>query len=383
MGSRRLEQRQPGLVGRDGLIQRRAHRLCPGVVCRHSRTFTIIADPQGDILLLNREAERLFGYVQAELMGQKVELLVPENLIDAHVRHRAAYIAAPQKGRVMALELSARRKDSSIFPADIHLRYIQAPNGDATIIHIVDITQRQQAEEMLKRSLAHQIEVNELRARFVSMASYDLRTPLSVIHTSSEILRGHTDALSTERRQQQLDRIDSAGQEMADLLDDILALTEIETAYQTYEPQLLDMLAFVQSVVDELQQLDQNVHRLTIHSTLPGAAQIDPKLLRQILANLLSNAIKYSPPGTEINIDLYQKDERLYLRVQDQGIGIPAESIPRLFDPFHRAANTQQVKGTGLGLPIVKRCVELHQGTIEVESQIGHGTTCTVQLPLR
>jgi len=220
-----------------------------------------------------------------------------------------------------------------------------------------------------------------LRAHFAMMASYDLRTPLATIHASSEILRGYAENLSPEQKERQLDRIDGAVQEVADLLDDMLAFTEIENAYQIFALQPLDILAFTQSVVDELWQTDRDAHRIAIHNSLPGPVAADARLLRQILTNLLTNAIKYSPPGTEITISLYPQDGYTCLRVQDQGIGIPAESLPHIFAPFHRGANTGQVKGTGLGLTIVKRCVELHQGTIEVDSQIGHGTTCTVCLP--
>ncbi|MBZ0289228.1 MAG: sensor histidine kinase, partial [Anaerolineae bacterium] len=148
-----------------------------------------------------------------------------------------------------------------------------------------------------------------------------------------------------------------------------------------YTPQTMNLSVFAEAIIDEFRLIDQGAHRLVFHDTLHSQVEADPRLLRHILTNLISNAIKYSPAETEIRVVLSESEGTIDLMVRDQGVGIPADSLPRLSEPFHRASNAQGIKGTGLGLTIVRECIERHQGHFEVESVVGKGTTVTVKLP--
>jgi signal transduction histidine kinase len=171
-----------------------------------------------------------------------------------------------------------------------------------------------------------------------------------------------------------------------------LIIEKAEANRWQLDPIALDLRAFFQSLVDEMQLNDQGYHRLTyqidrqdgvLDQASAITAQMDERLLRQIFSNLLSNALKYSPPGEAITLTLTCGIDQIQVAVADRGIGIPVVDQPRLFEPFHRATNVGAISGTGLGLAIVKQSVEVHQGSIQVQSELHMGTTITVQLPRR
>ena len=166
------------------------------------------------------------------------------------------------------------------------------------------------------------------------------------------------------------------------MLDDMMAVAELEDGQLQYAPYLIDFSHFVEVITEEFRLIDQNDHTLTVDSTLKGLVEADPKLLRQILSNLISNALKYSPLYSEVSLTLSHDDHRINLRVHNWGTGIAEESLPNVFTPFYRAENAADVKGTGLGLSIVKECVERHNGRVSVVSPAGEGTTFVVDLPL-
>jgi two-component system sensor histidine kinase/response regulator len=221
-----------------------------------------------------------------------------------------------------------------------------------------------------------------LKSRLVAMFSHDFRTPLSLILLSTDILAKNEARLSPDRKQRQYDRIRGSIHSLTQMLDDMLMVAEMESGYLEYVPQSVALSEFVGAIVDEFRLIDQGAHELTLDTTIQGQIQADPKLLRQIITNLVSNAIKYSPPETEVTVNLYEEDGQICLLVRDQGIGVPPESQQFIFDPFHRAENAKQMKGTGLGLAIVKECVDHHHGRIEFHSVLGKGTEFLVRLPL-
>jgi signal transduction histidine kinase len=173
---------------------------------------------------------------------------------------------------------------------------------------------------------------------------------------------------------------------MTELLDDVLTMSKAEAEKIAFNPQSLDLLNFCQDLIAEL-QLSSSEHPIiftlpeNLNSHQPLIVEFDPKLLRQILTNLLTNAIKYSPPGSNINLNLKIEELKLIFEIKDKGIGIPVDDLNKLFTTFHRATNTGNIQGTGLGLAIVKKCVDLHQGEIEVHSILNEGSTFTLRLP--
>jgi PAS domain S-box-containing protein len=247
----------------------------------------------------------------------------------------------------------------------------------------LDITQRKQAEEENCKALAQEKELNELKSRFVSMASHEFRTPLSTILSSADLLEYYIQEGSAQKALEHIERIQTASVNMTKLLNDILVIGKAEVGKLDFQPSPLDLVKFCSDLVEEMHLGVESKHKLVFVSQEPEiSASMDEKLLRHILTNLLSNAIKYSPHGGGVQLKLACCNETAVFQIQDEGIGIPKEDLPRLFESFHRAKNVGAIAGTGLGLAIVKRSVGLHHGQIAIASEIGVGTTVTVTLPL-
>jgi PAS domain S-box-containing protein len=245
-----------------------------------------------------------------------------------------------------------------------------------------EISERARLEEELREALQKERELNDLKSRFVSMTSHEFRTPLSTILATAELLKRYNQRWSEEKKLELFHRIETATLHMTNMLEDILIIGKAESGKLEFKPVALDMPQFCRNMVEEI-QLGQGLGYLFEFSSQGSApvARLDEKLLRQIVGNLLSNAVKYSSPGSTIFLELNCQPEGVTLKITDQGIGIPTEDLPRLFEVFHRAKNVGSVQGTGLGLTIVKRSVDLHEGTITINSEIGIGTSFTVWLP--
>jgi two-component system, sensor histidine kinase and response regulator len=239
----------------------------------------------------------------------------------------------------------------------------------------------QQAKNDALWALEQEKELNRLKSEFVSMISHDFRTPLTTIQGFSELLRTSRDRISPEMQLRYFNKIDGAVEQLLHLLDEVLLIGRTEVGKLQCQPQLIELEPFCQDLIETAQLDSTTPHpiELTVAENC-YQANLDPTLLRQILTNLLSNAIKYSPDGGLIQLELAQQDTQLKVQLRDRGIGIPAESLNHLFDAFYRSQNVNQIRGSGLGLAVVKRCVEAHQGAIEISSQEGDGTTVTVFL---
>lgn len=252
----------------------------------------------------------------------------------------------------------------------------------------IDISERKQAEDErrlaeneIRKALQKERELNELKSRFVSMISHEFRTPLTTIQTATDLLKYYE--WSQDEKLERYQQIYTAVQHMTQLLEDVLLIGRAEAGKLDFNPKRLDLRKICQQLVSDFQMGAGSQHHLTF--SVKGAVQeawIDQKLLRQILTNLIANAIKYSPEGERIDVRLEYVSDRVILQVQDRGIGIPQAEIKLLFEAFFRASNVGVVQGTGLGLATVKRCTDIHQGTIAVESEVGKGTVFTVALPL-
>ena len=247
----------------------------------------------------------------------------------------------------------------------------------------VDITQRKRAEVELLSALQREKELSEMKSKFVSIASHELRTPLATILSSAELLEHYSESLSAEDRLKMLHGIQGAVKRMNAMIEDVLIIGKAEAGALQFEPKPVDLRDLCRKVVEELRGGVAKQHVIQFdHPFERDNLNLDEKLLRHILTNLLSNAVKYSPVGSTVSLLLTERDGQALIEVADQGIGIPPEDQARLFESFHRASNVGNRQGTGLGLVIVKKAVELHGGTISIDSKVDAGTRISVRLPL-
>lgn len=240
---------------------------------------------------------------------------------------------------------------------------------------------KRQSAEAQQWALAQAKELGELKLQFFSMISHEFRTPLSLILGSAQLLEESIKPVVEEKRLKNLYRIQTSARLMTQLLNDILTLARAEAGRLECNPSLVEVQSFCLNLVEDVQLSYESQHSIKfIQEGGQTHAWVDEKLLYSILSNLLSNAIKYSPPDRDISVVLNCSAEQVVFQVKDQGIGIPAKELPRLYDPFSRGHSASGIAGTGLGLAVVKKCLDLHQGTIAVESQVGVGTTFTVTI---
>ncbi len=337
-------------------------------------------------LEVNPAIVKLLGYDSAnELIGlhpSKTSPPVQPNGEDTAALAQKYIQECLRKGHVR-FEWVARRKDGEEIPVEVFLTRIQWGGKQIIQAAVNNIAQRKQAEAELLKSLAREKELGQLKSNFVSMVSHEFRTPLGVIMSSAEILENYLDQLEPADRREQLQSIQKNTRRMADLMEEVLVLGMVEAGKLEFQPAALDFAAFCRRLVEEIQSVTNHKCPVQVSppADLPGASA-DQRLLQHIFLNLLTNAVKYSPPGSPVHLVIERDGDSAVCRIRDQGMGIPEADLPRLFSAFHRGGNAGQVPGTGLGLTIVKRCVELHRGRITVESTVGRGTTVTVRLPL-
>jgi signal transduction histidine kinase len=244
-------------------------------------------------------------------------------------------------------------------------------------------TELEKAHADLQRALDQERELGELKSRFVTMVSHEFRTPLGIIMSAVELLQHYSDRLPEEEKKLQLHEIQSSTKHMGGLMEQVLLLGRAEAGKLSCKPQVLDLTAFAERIIDETQSISSRKCPITLHTEgdLSGA-HADEALLRHILSNLISNAVKYSPIGAEVLVKIQREGPNTAIAIIDHGIGIPEKDRARLFEAFHRCSNVGEIPGTGLGLVIVKRCTDLHLGTLDIDSTLGQGTTFTVRLPL-
>lgn len=239
------------------------------------------------------------------------------------------------------------------------------------------------AKDELAQSLSQERDLNEMKTRFVSLVSHEFRTPLGITMSAVEVLRHYRERITQEKHEELLEDIHSATLRMSGMMEQVLLLGRAEAGKIDWRPLPLDLPELCGKLVDE--GLSATHGRCPLHFTFEGDfsnAQMDEALVRHIIGNLLSNALKYSSEETPVDFTLCRKEEDALFTIKDRGIGIPMADQGKLFGAFHRASNVGEIPGTGLGLLLVKRCVELHHGSISVQSQESIGTTFTVRLPL-
>ena len=262
--------------------------------------------------------------------------------------------------------------------------YIIKPFDERDLQTAIEIALRRRlAEAAIRVALQKEKELSELKSRFWSMVVHEFRTPLTVILSSAQLLESHSHELPEERKREFFYLIQTAVESMNQLLNDVLALGQAEGGKLEFNPVPLDLVQFCRDLVEEF-KFTINQER-TIIFTSQGECReacLDAKLLRHILGNLVSNAIKYSPSGSAVYFDLCCENGKAIFQIKDSGIGIPLTDQQQLFESFHRAENVGSIPGTGLGMTMVKKCLDLHGGQIHVDSEVGVGTTFRVTLPL-
>ena len=311
------------------------------------------------------------------------------------LNRRKAMIAGDPDHSVMLRTISPPtehlQSDSTVSWVRFYGSLVEWEGQAATLIFMTDLTAQRETEESMRKALAQEKELGDLKTRFVSMASHEFRTPLSTIQTSSELLEHYSQRLSDSEKKEALTDIQRAVQRMQAMMANFLTFGRMSAGAMVCHPAPVAVLAVVRQVVQETLAAASQKPEVFVHvqSPLSDTTQLmlDEVLLRQMLGNLLGNACKYSKPGTSVEVNMQMQPAsdlakpQLRIVVADHGIGIPANDLPLLFESFHRAANAVNLPGTGLGLAIVDRAVRAHGGHISVKSVEGEGTQFELLLP--
>lgn len=395
----------------------------------HATEGIILTDDKGKIVLLNPAAFHLFQYEPQDLPGQSIDVLIPQRFHHRHGQDRQAFYQHPGN-RTMGhgRELFARKKDGAEFPVEVSLSYYRQNHSLFVIAFVVDITERkrsqqeliarqqelekitgdvrrlnadleakveqrtailrealqelEKSQEELSLALSKEKELSEIKSRFVSMASHEFRTPLSTILSSANLLARYTTTEDQDKRDKHIKRTKDAVKHLNDLLEDFLSLGKLAEGKIKAEPAPFPVKEFLDEVTEEMQSLAKPGQ--TIHCNYGGGQSFtsDKRLVKNILINLLSNAVKFSAEGAPIQLNAtHRPDGGLTLSVRDQGIGISEEDRQHLFSSFFRGANVINIEGTGLGLTIVRRYIDLLGGAIHLDSTLNEGTLVTIDLP--
>lgn len=388
----------------------------------------LVVDARSEILLANNFLLTLFGYEsQKELTGKRIETLIPSRYHTGHKQHTETYQKKPHP-RPMGLgkDLFAMKKDGTEFPVEISLSSYATAEGKFTIAFVYDITPRKEAENKLKeqkhqlaeinrkvaelndqledkvelrtkqlqdtldqlehskdeltKALSKEKELSDLKSRFVSMASHEFRTPLSTILSSASLVAKYVEADEQEKRNKHILRIKSSVNNLTNLLNEFLSIGKIEDG-KIYANNIdFNMKDMLSSLCNEIEGIAKNNQHIKFSHAGTEMIFSDPALLRNITTNLLSNAIKFSSEGSIIEVNSQVTDDTVVLKVKDNGMGISAEDQEHLFERFFRGANVTNIQGTGLGLHIVGKYIEILGGNIEFESELEKGTTFIITL---
>jgi len=338
--------------------------------------------PDGRFLSANPALAKIYGYASPDELLTNLTDMGCQLYVDPNRRTEFIHLMQQHK-LVSEFESQVYHQDGRMIWISENARAVYDTN-DILLYYegfIEDITERKQAEAEIRNALEKEKELSELKSRFVTTTSHEFRTPLATILSSTELLRKYSHKLREEQKVTQLQHIQTTINHMTQLLNDVLIVGTVEAGKLECNPAPLDLVSFCRNLVEEMQLITDSHAIAFVNQGQCTDACIDEKLLRHILSNLLSNAIKYSPEGSTIHFEVICQQGEAIFHIQDEGIGIPESDQAQLFDSFYRASNVGTISGTGLGLAIVKKSVDLHDGKIAVQSEVGVGTTFTVTLP--
>lgn len=351
----------------------------------------LVTQQSGIIKAVNPATLYLFGYAEKELIGKSISQFIGEDELFCPARHR--YILA-QDIVLKELEFLCHKKQGEEIWVEFSCSAIKTGiKGLYDFVYLGrNITQRKQEELKIRQDLAQEKELRILKSRFFSMLSHEFSNPLNAISFGVQMLVDENTIASDDDKQAYLELMEIATKSMTDLLDDVKLITRAESGRLQFQPLPLNLPKFCCLLVEEI-KLSTGVKDDLVLSMVGFSdteqedfsqeIELDEKLLRHILINLLVNAVKYSPQGGTISLTCFYENETIIFEVKDQGIGIAPEDQAQLFESFYRGRNVGSIPGTGLGLSIVKQCVEIHGGSINVESAIGVGTTFIVKIPIQ
>ncbi|CAN5229562.1 hypothetical protein BH09BAC5_BH09BAC5_12390 [soil metagenome] len=398
-------------------------------IVEHGTEGIIVADKKGILRMVNPSAERIFGYERGELNGKTIEILLPPRYKEKHVGQRNGYIEKPAP-RAMGhgLDLYGRRKDGSEILVEVSLSPFNTSQGQFIMSFIVDVTSRKKNETELKlaherlkqtsealstlnaeleekvrdrtdelaeaiqkladskqevmRALEREIELNELKSRFITTASHEFRTPLGTILSSASLLLRYTNQEDQDKRKKHIERIKSSVHNLTEILNDFLSIEKLEEGIVNYKPEEVNFSELGKEIVDDLQNITKTGQKILYSYKGIEQISLDSQLMRNALINLISNAIKYSPEEKEIFVNILVENAICVIEIIDNGIGIPDEDQQHIFERFFRAKNCGNVQGTGLGLNIVNKYIELMSGKISFKSKYGKGSTFRIEFPV-
>lgn len=372
----------------------------------------------------------MFGYMPEELTNQKVETLIPNNLKAGHIKLREGFYEDP-KNRVMGQnrDLLAQTKDGGTFPVEVSLSTYVQDEERYVIAFIIDITLRKESErnmilqqkqlekvtnEMrklnadleakveertiilrealmrleesqneLSAALEKEKQLSEIKSRFVSMASHEFRTPLSTVLSSAALVDKYCSSADQEKRTRHINKIKNSVKHLNSLLEDFLSLGKLDEGKVTTHLQEFGIEDLIRDTIEEMSPSLKAGQKCIYKERSETFITSDKNLIRNILFNLLSNAIKFSEEYGMIHVESKVGGEGLVVSVEDEGIGISEEDMQHLFSTFFRGKNVTNIEGTGLGLHIVKRYVDLLEGSVHLESELGKGTKITFTIPVK
>jgi PAS domain S-box-containing protein len=379
----------------------------------HASIGVLVVNEHGFIMLANPFILTQFDYAEDELTGQLIEKVIPLRYRQKHVQHRQDFTGHLQNRPMgLGMDLFGLKKDGTEFPVEVSLCHYSNNDGNFVVAFVNNITIRKTAEEEVKRlkdeledtvdqrthelsealhklesskeeiarSLIKEKELNELKSRFVSIASHEFRTPLSTIKSSTYLLQKYTTSEDQGRREKHIDRIISSVSTLTDILNDFLSLGKIEEGKVIPKRVSVNIKSFINALIDEISNIKKTGQQINYTHIGDEHVYTDASLLKHIVFNLLSNAIKFSPEDAQMFVKTEKGTDLFSISVRDSGIGIPEADQVHLFERFFRASNTSNIQGTGLGLHIVSRYIAILNGKIECNSDVTRGTEMLVKL---
>ena len=389
----------------------------------------LVINERGIIEMANAAATKLFGYEREAFIGRNVSFLMGAEHSSKHDGYLSRYLRTGE-ARIIGIgrEVQGRKKNGDMFPFRLSVGELTLPDRTifSGVVHDIsderaaqtalaelnsslekrvkdrtleldeafeqlqaEMAERRRAEsdaassrEDALRALERERELGEMKTRFVSIASHEFRTPLSTILSSAELLKRYTEAEQQDRRDRHIERIKKSVIHLTDILNDFLSLGRMDEGRLDPNRQPIELEKLIKDFVDYISTTFKPSQRLSLSLKLEEPVFItDERFLRNILNNLVSNASKYSDVGSKIDLSVRSSKDELSISVADQGIGIPKEEQSQLFDRFFRARNADTIQGTGLGLHIVSRYLQLLGGSIDFLSKEGEGTTFSVTIP--
>lgn len=373
----------------------------------------ITIDNRGIVESLNPAALNLFGYKEEEVKGRNISMLMPEPDKSAHDGYLHRHQTTGER-RIIGIgrEVRGLRKDGTTFPFRLAVNEVEYENRKIYTGFIHDLSKEKAAEDKLRkyteeleekvkdrtqnlehliielekardeasRSFEKEKDLNQLKTRFVSMASHEFRTPLSSVQLSASLIDKYLQKEDTENILKHTSKIKNSVSHLTGILNDFLSLEKLEAGKTEVLLQEFDLVSYSESIIEEMQLIaKQNQNIVYQHTGAESKVKLDPALLKNAVINLVSNAIKYSGENTFIEFNTEIDETEICITVKDNGIGIPEEEQKHLFEPFFRAHNTGNIPGTGLGLNIVKRYAEMMGGKVICNSAQHKGTTITLK----